>query len=126
MHLWAWATQPAPRAARQSEVVAVLPIGTSHARSAPCRVFPRPCTRLFAWQDTTPDVRKRQPRSLNPSPRRTGSLPLSLTLSLKLTLLPSLPLSLTLPLPLSLKPTSTQEDGSGWAAQRGGGSLVVR
>ena len=42
MHLWAWVTQAAPRAARQSELVACMPIGTSHVRSTSCRVFPSP------------------------------------------------------------------------------------
>ena len=42
VHWGARATQPAPRAARQSEGVAVMPIGTSHARSTPCRVFASP------------------------------------------------------------------------------------
>ena len=42
MHLWAWGTQAAPRAACQSEVVASMPIGTSHVRSTSCRVFPSP------------------------------------------------------------------------------------
>ena len=42
MHLWAWPTQAAARAARQSEMVACMPIGTSHVRYPPCRVFPSP------------------------------------------------------------------------------------
>jgi len=46
------------------------------------------------------------------------ALPLTLSLQLPLTL--TLPLSLTL-----LTLTSTQEDGSGWAAQRTGRRLVV-